>query len=218
MTPAPCDPRPPHVVQISSGGGPQEVRAFVALLVEEIARRLEDGGARIVATGRTGDAQEPRSASLTVECEAEVVLPFLGTHELVARSPRRSRRSRKRWYAGVTLHKLPEVAAPLDPDDVIISAIRSGGPGGQHVNRTASAVRAQHRPSGLAVRVEEERSQHANRRLALRRLAEALEAQATQPGEGARSERHSAHAQLERGRPVCSWALDASGQLVPRTP
>ena len=81
-------------------------------------------------------------------------------------------------------------------------ASRAGGPGGQHQNKTESAVRAVHVPSGLSIVAREERSQHRNKALALDRLAALLMLQGELAAIAARSEAHATHDQLERGRPV----------------
>jgi peptide chain release factor len=86
--------------------------------------------------------------------------------------------------------------------ELSIETLRASGPGGQHVNRTESAVRVTHRPTGLSVLAQEERSQHLNRRLALARLAALLAERAEQQSRAAEDQRWRQHTQLERGNAV----------------
>ena len=84
-------------------------------------------------------------------------------------------------------------------------AVRSDArtrPGGQHVNKTSSAIRATHVATGLSVRVESERSQHANKRLALQLLQVRLQQEADRHASDARRQRRMQHFALERGNPV----------------
>lgn len=78
-------------------------------------------------------------------------------------------------------------------------AMRASGPGGQHVNTTDSAIRATHLPSGLSVRVQTERSQHANKRVARALLVCKLAAQAQEALGQSRAQRRVQHHQVERG-------------------
>jgi peptide chain release factor len=80
--------------------------------------------------------------------------------------------------------------------------MRSSGPGGQHVNRTESAVRITHVPTGIVAVAREERSQHRNRSLALARLAAALTGREREADRAAERERWSRHDALERGNPI----------------
>jgi len=196
------------ILQITSGTGPEEVRQFVALLADALALLCAERGLSVAEEVVCGDLQAPRSVELIMQGPAPQRLgDLLGTHALVARSPRRGKRSRKRWFAGVSLHPAPadvgEVA--LDPADVDVSTARAGGPGGQHVNTTESAVRAVHRPTGVSVRVCSERSQHANRRIAMARLAQVLARRAQEEVASARTTRRQTHHALQRGSPICRW-------------
>jgi peptide chain release factor 2/peptide chain release factor len=204
------------IVQVSAGMGPAEVRAFVARLAARLEDECEARGLRVTEVVTVGDAEAPGSVAIHVLGRASVALAdLIGTHALVARSPGRGRRARKRWFAGVSVHPAPQAdaagAAALDLADIEITAARAGGPGGQHVNRTASAVRAVHRPTGIAVRAAEERSQHANRRRALARLAAILAARAHAHADRQRAVRRDAHYAFTRGNPVRTWRLDAGG-------
>lgn len=79
--------------------------------------------------------------------------------------------------------------------------LRSSGPGGQHVNKTDSAVRATHLASGISVKVQSERSQHANKRLARLLIAWKLEQQQQENSAALKSQRRMFHHQIERGNP-----------------
>jgi len=200
---------------ISSGVGPDEASRFALLL----ARRLE-----ALAVIRGFDVREvvshPRSVVLRLCGDATALIDELGTHVLVHRSSARSRSSRKRWFAAVSLHDAPPELADADPisrDDLVITACRAGGPGGQHVNKVSSAVRIHHVPSNISIRSTVARSQKANLDHALRRLAQLLrERTLAAHARTARSHR-DAHYRVERGRPIRTYHL-ADGVLVERTP
>ncbi|MFT4531884.1 MAG: peptide chain release factor [Thalassolituus oleivorans] len=87
-------------------------------------------------------------------------------------------------------------------NEVDVETMRSGGPGGQHVNKTSSAVRLTHRPTGIQVRVESDRSQHRNRQLAMERLHIILAAGEEEKGQALVRDRWLKHYQVERGNPV----------------
>ena len=207
-------------LQVSAGVGPVEVRRFVGLLGPALWAQLAERGVGCVETWVHGDPTEPRSLGAWFAADAGTVLrPLVGTHCLVAANGARGRGSRKRWFAGVSLHTQAAQQArfEVDPKDVTISTCRSGGPGGQHVNTTSSAVRLVHRPTGLSLRVESERSQQRNRVIGMRRLGELLAARdhAERAASAAASRR--AHYRVERGNAVATWTLDPRrGLLVAR--
>ncbi|WP_428265573.1 peptide chain release factor-like protein [Haliangium sp.] len=201
---------PTTLVQISAGAGPVEVRAFVADLAAELEAECRARGLRVTQVVTAGADHAPRSVALYLAGDARAALSDVaGTHALVARSSRRGRRARKRWFAGVSLHLAPTGPGPrgpgFDPAEVEISAARAGGPGGQNVNRRATAVRVLHRPTGISVRASDQRSQHQNRTLALDRLSALLAARAQDHQARGRESHRAAHYRFDRGDPVRTW-------------
>jgi len=95
----------------------------------------------------------------------------------------------------------------INPADLRFETLRAGGPGGQHQNTTDSAVRVLHRPTGLVVTARDERSQHRNKALALRRLEAMLRHLEVEKQEAAKSGRFIANRTIERGNEVRSFKL-----------
>lgn len=185
-------------LQISSGRGPTEARVFVRLLALRLAAGLG------VEVSFTGDPSAPISASLLMSRASGE--PWVGTHALLA--PLRGRGRRKRWFVDVRIF---EEAAAIGPADPVLTAARAGGPGGQNVNRRATAVRAVDRNSGVSVRASDARSQAQNRALALSRLDARLAARYARAEGQERAQRRAAHDAIIRGQAAFIWRLGAGG-------
>lgn len=120
--------------------------------------------------------EEAGIKSATFEIEGENAFGWLktesGVHRLVRISPYDSNARRHTSFASVTVYPVIDdtIDVEINPADVDISFARSSGAGGQHVNRTESAVRLVHKPSGIVIFAQEQRSQHQNKDIAFRRL------------------------------------------------
>ena len=88
---------------------------------------------------------------------------------LAQRGDKRRKKEKSKWDCGNTLIKLPELDADL-LRECEVETFRASGPGGQHVNKTESAVRLRHLPSGVVVSSQQERSQHRNKAICLEKL------------------------------------------------
>ena len=192
-------------LQISAGKGPAECALAVVRVAERVRTEAAEQGirARVVEVREGPLAGTAESILLALECDAAAafVAGWVGTVQWVGRSPYRAAHKRKNWFVGV------EALAPVMELQFAAGALRwetmrASGAGGQHVNRTESAVRVTHVPSGLQATASEERSQHRNRALALARLGKKFAEAEARHQAAAREERWRAHGRLERGNPV----------------
>ncbi|WP_443750774.1 peptide chain release factor H [Asticcacaulis solisilvae] len=193
------------VLHLTAGKGPDECRWVVA----QLARAFVKEGARLGVTCDVLDGEEVLPASLLLQVSGEGAEAFArertGSVLWVGDSPFRPGHRRRNWFVGVGPAPSPDSVPDLRDEDIDFQAMRASGPGGQHVNKTDSAVRATHRPTGLVTTAQAQRSQHANRRLARLKLAVMLEARRSGAEEASRREAWFAHQALERGNPVRTY-------------
>ncbi|MFV3367771.1 peptide chain release factor H [Pseudomonas sp. NY15435] len=190
------------LLQLSAAQGPDECALAVAKALQRLLREAEALGTEVRVIEE--EAGPRRGTLLSVllaldgDSAATLAEGWSGTLQWVCASPYRPNHGRKNWYFGGARFNAP--SASLE-GEVRFETLRSSGPGGQHVNTTDSAVRATHVASGLSVKVQSERSQHANKRLALLLIARKLEERTKQASSELRAERRLVHHHLQRGNP-----------------
>lgn len=192
-------------LQISAGRGPAECEWVVGRLAPRLSQELVAQGLSVEEIARTSGEHSGDARSILLRVsgpEASTrVQSGLGTIQWIGASPYRPHHSRKNWFVSVAAFEEP-AADHWKTNAVRIDTLRASGPGGQHVNRTESAVRVTHLPTGLSAIAQEERSQHLNRRLAFARLANLFAERADTKTREAMTTRWRQHTQLIRGNPV----------------
>lgn len=187
-------------LQLSANTGPAECGLAVAKALQRLVRDAAAANVPVAILEQVDGETGGTIASVLLELgDAAFAQRWAGSLLWVCPSPYRKGHRRKNWFISGTLFTPPEGAASLDDGAIRYDATRASGPGGQHVNKTDSAIRATHIATGLSVKVQTERSQHANRRLAGQLLASKLQARAQAQLDDDRSARRLQHHQAERG-------------------
>lgn len=196
------------LLQISAGQGPEEcclavAKAWQALQVEA---RINQCELILVEAEAAASPVTFKSVLLSVQVAAnssqndashlDWISTWQGTLQWICESPYRARHPRKNWFISIRLFHLAEQE---NSSSIHYETCRASGPGGQHVNKTDSAVRATHVATGISVKVQTERSQFANKKLARLLIEKKLIELDEQRGQQQRSELRNAHHSLERG-------------------
>ena len=198
-------------IQLSSGRGPAECEIGVAKLAKALLHEAHEAGlaAQLIDQHETEHGLRSALIALDGATEATFAAGWNGTIQWTCPSPLRGKASRRNWFvsASTIATPAPETGA-LCERDIRYSTFRSSGPGGQHVNTTDSAVRAEHLPTGLIAQAQEERSQHRNNALAMARLAAMLTERATVQAQQSDRIKWQQHDALIRGNPIRVYVGD----------
>jgi peptide chain release factor len=200
------------LLQLSAGQGPVECCQAVGLALKAIEKQCQDLSISFDIVEAVEAKERGCFKSVLVQLNATdddsakaLAESWHGAMLWVCQSQHRPKHKRKNWFFSGQMYEINE--AQLDKS-VTFQTCRASGAGGQHVNKTDSAVRATHTETGTSVRVESERSQHANKRLARALLFQKLEAAKLETMTQQEKERWQQHWELERGNPVKTFTGD----------
>ncbi len=209
MDPANC------FVDIQAGSGGTEAQDWAEMLLRMYLRWIEDKG----FAGELIEVSEGEQAgikSATIRVEGDHAFGWLrtetGVHRLVRKSPFDSGNRRHTSFASVYVSpELDEdVEIEIDPSDLRIDVYRASGAGGQHVNRTESAVRITHMPTGIVVQCQNDRSQHKNKATAMKQLRAKLYEREMEAQRQQAAALEETKADIGWGSQIRSYVLDQS--------
>lgn len=201
------------VLEINAGAGGTEACDWAEMLYRMYMMWAQRKGFKFSELNRQdGDVAGLKSA--TIEIQGEYVFGLLkgenGVHRLVRVSPYNSQGKRMTSFSSVFVHPMVDDTIEIDinPADLEWDTFRASGAGGQHVNKTESAVRVRHLPSGIVAECQQERSQHMNRDKAIQLLKSRLYERELAKQRAEKETIESGKMKNEWGSQIRSYVLD----------
>lgn len=201
------------ILEINSGAGGTESNDWSEMLLRMYIMWAERSGYQVSELNRQdGDVAGIKSAAL--EIKGDFAYGMLkgenGVHRLVRVSPFNAQGKRMTSFSSVFVHPMIDerIEVTINPADLEWDTFRASGAGGQHVNKTESAVRVRHLPSGIVVECQQERSQHMNRDKALQMLKSRLYEQELERQAAEKNKVEAGKMKNEWGSQIRSYVLD----------
>jgi peptide chain release factor 2 len=200
------------IVTIHPGAGGLESQDWAEMLMRMYTRWAERRGYSVNVMDLQ-PAEEGGIKNATLEIQGESAYGYLkaegGVHRLVRISPFDAQSRRHTSFASVFVYPLVEddIEIEIDESDLRIDTYRASGAGGQHINKTDSAVRITHEPSGIVVACQQERSQHKNRSTAMKMLRAALYQRELSEREAAKQEIEKGKSSIDFGSQIRSYVF-----------
>ncbi len=201
------------ILEVNAGAGGTEACDWAAMLLRMYKRYGERQGFK-VSTLNLQDGDVAGIKSGEIEIQGDFAYGLLkgenGVHRLVRISPFNAQGKRMTSFASVFVHPRVDssIEVEINPADLSWDTFRSSGAGGQHVNKTESAVRVRHLPSGIVVECQKERSQHMNREHALNMLKSRLYEAELEKQRAEKDKVESGKMKNEWGSQIRSYVLD----------
>lgn len=199
-------------LEISAGAGGTEAQDWAEMIMRMYTRWGERHGYTVDILDMS-EGEEAGIKGAVLEIKGENAYGFLhpesGVHRLVRISPFDSQARRHTSFASVFVVPVVNTEINIDvrDEDIRMDVFRASGAGGQHVNKTSSAVRLTHEPSGVVVSSQQERSQHKNRETAMKMLRNRLYQLEVQKREAAKAELEASKSDVSFGSQIRSYVF-----------